>query len=135
MKLLFTIALVSLTTLLSAQVAFEPAHSIMDDNAVASADNSFVAEEAMMTVSNEFNLNFTANPVFGDITISYNLNASADVKLEIEKAGSTAFALVDGVQTTGAQEILWDENISSGKYTVRLIVGNKVQTKTINLGY
>ena len=134
MKFLFTIVLVSLTTLLSAQVTFEPAHSIMDDNAVASVDNSFFAEEAIVEVNNEFNLNFTANPVFGDITISYDLQNSADVKLEIEKSGASAFALVDGVQNTGTQEILWDENISTGKYIVRLTVGNKVETKTIQLG-
>lgn len=135
MKFLFTTTLIALSTLLSAQnVSFEPAKSIMDDNAVASADANFFAEEAVV-VSNEFNLDFEAGDYFGDIVISYDLNVEADVTLEIEKAGSQAFALINETQATGSQKVLWDENIESGKYTIRLIVGSKVQTKTVNLAY
>ena len=134
MKSLFTTLLLGLTTLLSAQtVSFEPATSLMDDNATASIDGAVYAEEATFAISNEFNLDFETDAYYGDIIISYNLNSAADVKLEVKKEGSSAISLVDGTQTTGTQEILWDENLESGKYTIKLIVGAKVQTKTINL--
>lgn len=133
MKSLFTTLLLALTTLLTAQtVSFEPATSLMDDNATASIDNAVYAEAAF-EVSNEFNLDFETDAYYGDIVISYNLNNTANVKLEIEKEGANSFALVDGTQSTGTQEVLWDENLESGKYIIRLIVGQKVQTKTLNL--
>lgn len=135
MKFLFTTTLIALATLLSAQnVSFEPAKSIMDDNAVASADANFFAEETVV-VSDEFNLDFVAGDYFGDIVISYDLNVNANVKLTVEKAGAQALALVNETQTTGSQKVLWDQNIESGKYTIRLTVGSKVQTKTLNLSY
>ena len=133
MKSLFTTLLLALTTLLTAQtVSFEPATSLMDDNATASIDNAVYAEAAF-EISNEFNLDFETDAYYGDIVISYNLNNTANVKLEIEKEGANSFALVDGTQSIGTQEVLWDENLESGKYTIRLIVGQKVQTKTLNL--
>lgn len=137
MKLLFTTVFIALTTLLLAQdVNFEPARSIMNENAVASIDGVFFEDAEVLTeVNNEFNLNFTANPVFGDITISYDLNSASNVKLEVEKVGDYTFALVDGTQATGTQKVLWDENIESGKYTIRLIVDQKVETKTLNLNF
>jgi len=137
MKLLFTSTLIALTTLLAAQtVVFEPATSIMDENAVASVDNVFFeSAENLTSVSNEFNLNFKANPVFGDITISYDLQIESDVRLEVEKEGSSAIALVDGVQSTGSQKVLWDEHIGAGKYKIKLIVGQKIETKTLNLSF
>jgi len=135
MKIFFTTVLIALTTLLSAQVSFEPATSLMDDNAVASTDANFYAAEAAVIFSNEFNLDFTAGEYYGDIVISYDLNTDADVRLEIQKAGDQAFALVNEAQAPGAQKVLWDDNIDTGKYTIRLIVGQKVQTKTVNLSY
>lgn len=135
MKFLFTTTLIALSTLLSAQnVSFEPAKSIMNDNAVASVDADYFAEDAVVA-SDEFNLDFAAGDYFGDIVISYDLNVEADVTLVIEKAGTQPIALVNETQTTGAQKVLWDENIESGKYTIRLTVGSKVQTKTVNLAY
>ncbi len=136
MKPIFTLVFVSLTTLLLAQsVTFEPAHSIMDEYSVASIDDNFyvAAEKFMVEVSNEFNLTFTPNPVFGDITISYDLQADAKVRLEVEKAGASAIALVEGVQDSGKQKVLWDENIGTGNYTIRLFVNNKVESKTLHL--
>ena len=119
--------------LLTAQtVSFEPATSLMDDNATASVDNAVYAETATIENS-DFNLNFETDAFYGDIVISYNLSTAADVKLEVEKEGTTVISLVDGTQSTGTQEVLWDENLESGKYTIRLMVGSKVQTKTINL--
>ena len=137
MKSFFTTVLIAFTTLLSAQtVAFQPAKSIMDDNAVASVDGIFfAAEEVMIEVSNEFNLTFEAGDYFGDIVISYDLSTNADVRLEVEKTGDSAFALIDETQTGGNQKVLWDDNIEAGKYTIRLIVDNKVETKTVNLSY
>lgn len=135
MKILFTTVLIALTTLLSAQVSFEPATSLMDDNAVASNNENFYAEDVAVIISNEFNLDFKAGDYYGDIVISYDLNTDADVRLEVQKAGDQAVALVNEAQTPGAQKVLWDENIDSGKYTIRLIVGQKVQTKTVNLSY
>ena len=133
MKSLFTTLLLGLTTLLSPQsVSFEPATSLMDDNATASIDGAVYAAEAFV-ISNEFNLDFETDAYYGDIVISYNLNTTANVRLEVEKEGTTTISLVDGTQTTGTQEVLWDENLETGKYTIRLIVGTKVQTKTINL--
>jgi len=133
MKSLFTTLLLALTTLLTAQtVSFEPATSLMDDNATASIDNAVYAAAAF-EVSNEFNLDFETDAYYGDIVISYNLNVASNVKLEIEREGAKTFALVDATQSTGTQEVLWDENLESGKYTIRLIVGQKVQTKTLNL--
>lgn len=132
MKSLFTTLLLALTTLLTAQtVSFEPAKSLMDDNATASIDAVYA--EAAFEVSNEFNLDFETDAYYGDIVISYDLNVASNVKLEIVKEGANSFALVDGTQSTGTQEVLWDENLESGKYTIRLIVGQKVQTKTLNL--
>ena len=134
MKSLFTTLLLGLTTLLSAQtVSFEPATSLMDDNASASIDGAAYAEETTFAISNEFNLDFETDAYYGDIVISYNLNSAANVRLEVEKEGATTISLVDGTQSTGTQEVLWDENLETGKYTIRLIVGTKVQTKTINL--
>ncbi len=135
MKILFTTVLIALTTLLSAQVSFEPATSLLDDNAVASNNANFYAEDAAVIISTEFNLDFTAGEYYGDIVISYDLNTDSDVRLEVQKAGSQAVALINESQTPGAQKVLWDENIDSGKYTIRLIVGQKVQTKTVNLSY
>ncbi len=134
MKSLFTTLLLALTTLLSAQtVSFEPATSLMDDNATASIDGTIFAEEANFETSNEFNLDFETDAYYGDIVISYNLNTAANVKLEVEKEGAKVISLVDATQSTGSQEVLWDENLETGTYTIRLIVGTKVQTKTINL--
>jgi len=134
MKSLFTTLLLGLTTLLTAQtVSFEPATSLMDDNVTASIDNAVYTETATVEVSNEFNLDFETDAYYGDIVISYNLSSEAAVKLEVEKAGTTVISLVNGTQSTGTQEVLWDENLESGKYTIRLMVGSKVQTKTINL--
>ena len=137
MKPIFTLIFVSLTTLLLAQsVTFEPAHSIMNENSIASADEHFAyygAEEMTVEVSNEFNLTFTPNPVFGDITISYDLRANSKVRLEVEKSGASAVALVEGLQESGNQRVLWDENIGAGNYTVRLYVNNKVESRTLNL--
>jgi len=107
----------------------------MDDNAVASNDENFYAEEEAVIISNEFNLDFTAGEYFGDILISYDLNTDANVILEVQKVGAQPMALVNEAQSTGAQKVLWDENIDAGKYTIRLIVGQKVQTKTVNLSY
>jgi len=135
MKIFFTTVLIALTTLLSAQVSFEPATSLMDDNAVASNNDNFYAADAAVIISNEFNLDFTAGEYYGDIVISYDLNTDSNVRLEVQKAGSQAVALINEAQATGAQKVLWDENIDSGKYTIRLIVGQKVQTKTVNLSY
>lgn len=135
MKIFFTTVLIALTTLLSAQVNFEPATSLMDDNAVASSDANFFAAETAVIFSDEFNLEFTAGEYFGDIVISYDLNTDADVRLEVQKAGAQAVALVNETQATGAQKVIWAENIDSGKYTIRLMVGQKVQTKTVNLTY
>ena len=138
MKSLFTTVLFAFTTILAAQtVAFEPATSIMDDNAVASVDEMFFAEEAeaMIEVDNEFNLEFITDAYFGDIVISYDLNGDADVKLEVEKVGTETFALINETQSTGTQQVLWDQNIGAGTYTIRLIVNNKVETKTINLTF
>lgn len=135
MKILFTTVLIALTTLLSAQVSYEPATSLMDDNAVASNNDNFYAVDAAVIISNEFNLNFTPGDFYGDIVISYDLNTDSDVRLEVQKVGSQAVALINEAQTPGAQKVLWDENIDSGKYTIRLIVGQKVQTKTVNLSY
>jgi len=133
MKSLFTTLLLGLTVLLTAQtVSFEPATSLMDDNASASIDNAVYAEAAVV-VSNEFNLDFETDAYYGDIVISYNLSADADVKLAVKKEGTTVISLVDGSQSTGTQEVLWDENLETGKYTIELMVGSKVQTKTINL--
>ncbi|GEM_PF-7086292 len=134
MKSLFTTLLLALTTLLTAQtVSFEPATSLMDDNATASIDGVVYAEEAAVAVSNEFNLDFETDAYYGDIVISYNLNTVANVKLEIEKEGAATISLVNGTQSTGTQEVLWDENLEAGKYTIKLIVGGKIQTKTLNL--
>ena len=134
MKSLFTTLLLGLTTLLTAQtISFEPATSLMDDNATASIDNAVYTEAAAIEVSNEFNLDFETDAYYGDIVISYNLSTAAAVKLEVEKEGTTIISLVDGTQSTGTQEVLWDENLETGKYTIRLMVGSKVQTKTINL--
>ena len=133
MKSLFTTLLLGLTTLLTAQtVSFQPATSLMDDNATASVDNAVYAETATIE-SSDFNLDFETDAFYGDIVISYNLSTAADVKLEVEKEGTTVISLVDGTQSTGTQEVLWDENLETGKYTIRLMVGSKVQTKTINL--
>lgn len=134
MKSLFTTLLLALTTLLTAQtVSFEPATSLMDDNATASIDGAVYAETAVIEASNEFNLDFETDAYYGDIVISYNLNTAANVKLEVKKEGAKTISLVNGTQSTGTQEVLWDENLESGKYTIKLIVGTKVQTKTINL--
>jgi len=105
----------------------------MDDNATASIDGTIFAEEANFETSNEFNLDFETDAYYGDIVISYNLNTAANVKLEVEKEGAKVISLVDATQSTGSQEVLWDENLETGTYTIRLIVGTKVQTKTINL--
>lgn len=135
MKIYFTTLLIALTTLLSAQVSFEPATSLMDDNAVASTENFFAAETAVI-FSNEFNLSFKPGDYYGDIVISYDLNSDSNVRLEVQKVGGAqAVALVNENQTPGAQKVLWDDNIDAGKYTIRLIVGQKVQTKTVNLSY
>ena len=135
MKIFFTTVLIAFTTLLSAQVNFEPATSLMDDNAMASTNENFYAADEAVIFSNEFNLDFTAGEYYGDIVISYDLNTDANVILEVQKAGAQAVALINEAQATGAQKVLWDENIDSGKYTIRLIVGQKVQTKTVNLSY
>jgi hypothetical protein len=136
MKLFFTSVLIILTTVLSAQnVAFEPAHSLLNDNAVATVGNEFFSASADMNANHNFNLKFKANPVFGDITISYNLGGDSTVRLEVEKAGTPAVALVNERQSTGNQSVLWDQDIEAGKYTIRLIVGNRVTTKTVNLAY
>ncbi|MEM6317266.1 MAG: hypothetical protein AAF960_06325 [Bacteroidota bacterium] len=136
MKLFFTTTLLALTTLLSAQtVTFEPATSIMNDNVVASLDGMFFAADAYVEVNNEFNLDFVAGDYFGDIVISYDLNTSSEVILEVEKEGARALELVNEAQEGGAKKVLWDENVGSGQYTIRLIVGQKVETKTVNLSY
>lgn len=133
MKSLFTTLLLALTTLLTAQnVSFEPAKSLMDEDATASIDETLYAETATFE-TNEFGLDFETDAYYGDIVISYNLNTVSNVKLEVEKEGSNSISLVDGTQSTGTQEVLWDENIEKGKYTIRLTVGSKVQVKTINL--
>ena len=136
MRFLITLVLIATTTLLSAQIiGFEPARSLMNDHAVASADATFFAAEDFFESTNEFNLNFEAGNYFGDIVISYKLQQSSSVKLEIEKVGRGTMELVNEQQTSGSQKVLWDENIESGKYTIRLIVGQKVQEKTVNLSY
>ncbi len=134
MKRIFTLALVLVSTLTFAQnITIEPAHSIVDENAVASLDADFFAAETLTEVKNTFNLGFKANPVFGDITITYTLSSDANVTLEIEKDGGQAFALVNDSQDSGHQKVLWDENIGSGNYTIRLIVNNQVETKKLEL--
>ena len=134
MKSFFTIVLIAITTLLSAQT--DAVESLMNDNAVASADATmFFADEALTEVDDEFNLSFTAVEYFADIVISYDLNTEAEVRLEVEKAGSQAIALVNELQSTGSQKVLWDQNIEPGKYTIRLIVDNKVEIKKVNLSH
>lgn len=137
MKNYITLVLLLITTLLSAQnYTFEPATAPSIENSIAALnfDASFFAEaeEVVQIVHNEFDIQFTANPVFGDLTISYSLKDEADVRLEISKGGDK-FMLVDGTQGAGTQEVLWDENIETGRYTIRLIVDNKMESKKISL--
>lgn len=117
------------------QYAIQPATSIIDENTVAFADNttlSATTTEDYEEVTNHFDLQFIANPVFGDITIEYNLDYSADVKLEVyDSTGEKIQGLVSAHQNQGTQSILWDELVDADTYTVQLVVDKKIEKKQL----
>jgi len=142
MKNLFTLVLVCLTFALTAQnVTFEPAKSLINENATASLnfDLAFLPEVAdrdeapeMEEVEDYFNIRFTSNPIFGDINIVYDLATTSDVTVEVLKGDYSVFSSSKD-QVAGTQQTLWDENIGSGIHTIKIVANNKVELKRITL--
>ncbi len=75
------------------------------------------------------------NPFNPRTTISYQLPATSDVKLEIfDILGKKVATLVNGRQAAGAYTYTWNaSNMASGIYFYRLQAGNFVETKKMML--
>ena len=75
------------------------------------------------------------NPFGPSTTIRYSLPARSHVRLGIyDVAGREVAVILDGVQTTGAHDVLWDgagregQPLSAGVYFVRLDAGSETRT-------
>lgn len=142
MKNLFTLVLACLTFTLVAQTStFESAKSLVNENAVASlnfdlaimpevADREEVAE--LEEVENHFNIKFVTNSTFKDVKVSYNVSSNTEVTVEVLKAGNVVFTTTN-IQNAGIQEVLWNQGITRGTHTIRVIANNKVEAKRITI--
>ncbi len=87
-------------------------------------------------VPNDFALNQNyPNPFNPTTTISYQLPASGDVRLEVfDMLGRSVSLLVDGVVNAGTHTVEFNAaNLPSGVYLYRLHAGEKVSTKKMML--
>ena len=92
---------------------------------------------------NRFSINFLnyPNPFNGQTNFSYDLPETSDVSIVIyDIKGNIVKHLVNEYQTKGPKIVTWNatakngEQVSTGVYLYRLIIGNKVLTnKTIYL--
>ncbi|MBD3169356.1 MAG: T9SS type A sorting domain-containing protein [candidate division Zixibacteria bacterium] len=80
------------------------------------------------------------NPFNPETIINYALPSAAYVKLEVfNVAGQRVSTLIDGMQSAGYQEVLWDgtdgdnNRLSSGIYLYKLSVNEKTMVKKMSL--
>jgi len=142
MKTLFTLVFACLSFVLVAQTTtFESAQSLVDENAVASLnfDLALMPEvadreetEELEEVENHFNIKCAPNAIFNDVKIFFNVATATDVTVEVLRAGNVVFATTTTLQA-GAQKVLWNQDITKGTHTIRVIADNKVEAKRITL--
>jgi len=143
MKTLFTLVLACFTFALTAQTTtFESAKSLVNENAVASLNFDIAslpevsereeAEEELEEVENHFNIKFSTNATFKDVKILFNVPSSTDVTVEVLKAGNVVYATT-ATQNSGTQQVLWNQDITRGTHTIRVIADNKVEAKRITI--
>jgi len=142
MKTLFTLVLLAcLTCTLTAQTSFESAKSLVNENAVASLNFNLAAmpavadrEEAeeLEEVENHFHIKCSTNATFKDVKILFNVATTADVTVEVLKSGNVVYATT-ATQNAGIQEVLWNQDITRGTHTIRVIANNKVESKRFTI--
>lgn len=137
MKSFLTLLFACFTVVLSAQnVTFEPAQSLMNENATASLNGAFSSNEEspeLEEVENHFDIKLSSNPYFEDITINYNLATTTDVTVEVLKGGKPVFVATKNMGS-GQQETIWEKDtIGSGVHTIRITANNKVESKRFSL--
>ena len=142
MKTLFTLVLACLTFALTAQTTtFESAKSLVNENAVASLnfDLAYMPEvaereeaEELEEVENHFHIKCSPNATFKDVKILYNVSSTTDVTVEVLKAGKVVF-VTTSTQNAGTQKVLWNQDVTRGTHTVRVIANNKVEAKRFTI--
>ncbi|MEM1117179.1 MAG: FlgD immunoglobulin-like domain containing protein [Bacteroidota bacterium] len=80
-------------------------------------------------------LGASPNPTSGSATISFALDAPADVTVEVfDVMGRRVATLADGTLAAGAQELTWDgAGLAAGLYHVRLRAGSVVAARTLSI--
>ncbi len=84
----------------------------------------------------EVNLgSLSPNPARSSASISYTIRTSTTVQLDVyDLLGRRVATLVDGVQTAGTHEVVFDTSgLPSGVYILRLTVGDHIATTKVSV--
>jgi hypothetical protein len=106
-----------------------------DFDKVPFLDTTSVSTEAQNgPVSFKLNQNYP-NPFNPNTTISFRLNHSSDVRLQVfDISGGLVTTLIERRVSSGEHSVQFNAgSLSSGTYVYRLEAGNKVETKTMTL--
>ena len=89
------------------------------------------------TISNSFAMNLYPNPANTSSTISYSLESSSDVKIELfNLVGANVKSVFAGNQNAGEQRINIDcSDLHSGIYFVKMTAGRTEKTITLSVSH
>jgi aminopeptidase N len=114
----------------------EPSAIFFDpNNDIVLKESTLVTAIEMHPVNKnpDLNCHVEPNPFNGSITITYELNAAAPVKIQLyNHLGQALEMLVDEPKSEGLQSKQWNaEGLSAGIYYIRVNAGDQLMTKKI----
>ncbi len=115
-------------------------HFSLDDNAIADNANTSSDNAIAATKNNTTTLSAYPNPVSNSTTISFNLQQSQKVSLQVfDMSGRLIKKLADGAMQPGSYQVTWnatDNNesaVAAGIYLLKLQTGNNIEIKKISV--
>ena len=106
-----------------------------DDIQITNAVAGTVTSRNALVSESNISLRNYPNPFNATTSISYNLESTAYVNLQIfDQVGQSVTTLVDNVQSAGSHQVEWNSknafgnNVTGGLYYYRLVAGESVGT-------